>query len=135
MSDRDAVLFANEAFYMAFAERNMEAMEKSWAESETVTCIHPGWGVLQGHEKVMQSWLSILANPDSPEISCRNATAHVHGAMAVVTCFEEIDGNFLIASNIFVKDGSTWRLVHHQAGPTNDTPSAEEPSGPSATIN
>jgi hypothetical protein len=42
--------------------------------------------------------------------------------MAYVHCFEEIDGNYLIATNIFVHEGRRWRLVHHQAGPTAENP-------------
>jgi hypothetical protein len=127
MTERDAVLFANEAFYRAFADRDIDAMEDVWAEDEPVTCIHPGWGLVHGRDKVMQSWLAILGSPQSPAIDCRGARAFVRRDAAHVVCFEEIDGNYLIATNYFVRENGRWRMVHHQAGPTSDTPPADEP--------
>ena len=45
-------------------------------------------------------------------------------------CFEEISGSFLIATNIFVREGGRWKMVHHQAGPTNATAPADEDPEP-----
>ena len=126
MSDIDAVLFANEAFYRAFADRDEEAMLDAWSDSAPVSCLHPGWGPLFGREDVLKSWLAIIRNPESPAISCHQPVAHILGEIGWVVCFEEIAGNFLAATNMFVRDGSLWKLVHHQAGPT-----AARPSGPS----
>ncbi len=134
MSEIDAVLFANEAFYRAFADRDVEAMDEIWARDVPVACLHPGWPPLDGRDQVMQSWLSILANPDAPPIRCHDAGAHLYGDCAYVICYEEIEGQFLIATNTFVRQsigrGHVWRLVHHQSGPTSGQPKIEEqPSG------
>ena len=40
--DEHAVLAANAAFYRAFAERDVDAMDALWARSIPVACIHPG---------------------------------------------------------------------------------------------
>ena len=125
MTELDAVLFANEAFYRAFADRDARAMAEVWADDLPLSCIHPGWGLLEGRDEVLQSWEAILGNPDSPAIGCLAAKAHLRGEMAYVHCFEEIDGNYLIATNIFVHEGKRWRLVHHQAGPTAEDPPLE----------
>ena len=132
MSDTDAILFANEAFYRAFADRDEAAMENLWSASELVACLHPGWGPLMGREEVLSSWMAIIRNPDSPEILCHNAHAHVYGETAYVICFEEIAGNFLVATNVFVREGRVWKMVHHQAGPTSvrPDPQAQETVGP-----
>src|SRR5687768_7948192 len=58
-----AILEANEAFYRAFNEKDADAMDRIWAESGEVACIHPGWNVLEGREAVMDSWRGILSNP------------------------------------------------------------------------
>ena len=34
LADREAVLFANEAFYRAFADRDIDAMDALWARGE-----------------------------------------------------------------------------------------------------
>ena len=134
MVGNEAVLFANDAFYQAFHDRDVDAMEEIWAEKTQPTCIHPGWQPLFGRQTVMKSWLAILANPGSPKIRCHNARATRIGSLAYVICYEEIDGQFLIATNIFTEEetdqGRTWRLLHHQSGPTADAPEPEETGPP-----
>ena len=56
MSEHAAVNFANEAFYVAFSTRDLEAMDALWARQAPVTCIHPGWNALTGRDAVMESW-------------------------------------------------------------------------------
>src|SRR5215468_8451467 len=68
MSEREALLFANEAFYQAFADRDIAAMEAAWASDGPIACIHPGWPPLAGREAVIESWRRILANDESPQV-------------------------------------------------------------------
>lgn len=120
--DHEAVLFANEAFYSAFAARDLGAMDAVWARHVPVACIHPGWGPLHGRDEVMRSWAGILGNPQSPVVTCQGARALLLGDMAVVTCFERLQSDMLIATNLFARQGHVWKLVHHQAGPTSARP-------------
>lgn len=122
MSDRDAVLFANEAFYAAFAGRDYGAMEKLWSETAPVSCIHPGGGPVYDREAVLQGWQSILGNQATLDIRCIGPRVRLFGDSAAVICFEVIAGNNLIATNTFVREGKAWKLVHHQAGPTAEDP-------------
>ena len=107
-------------------------MDDLWASSDQVSCLHPGWGPLMGREDVVSSWMAIIRNPDSPPILCHDAHAHVYGDVAYVICFEEILGNFLVATNVFIREGRLWKMAHHQAGPTSVRPQIEGggPSGP-----
>ena len=132
MSDRDAVLFANEAFYLCFAAGDTDGMEALWAEEAPVTCIHPGWESLSGRKVVMDSWRSIM-NAGAPSIRCREPEVSLYGDAAMVVCYEEMESGFLIATNVFVREGGSWRMVHHQAGPTRGKPAVADPeeSGPS----
>ena len=132
MPDREALLFANEAFYLAFADRDMAAMERAWSETEPVACIHPGWGALNGRDDVLESWAAIIANPDSPDIHVHAPVPHLYGNVGFIVCYEEIAGQYLIATNVFVKVGSVWRMVHHQAGPTAEVPELDEEGDESA---
>ena len=127
MSEQAAVLFANEAFYVAFVVCDFPAMDALWSRRQSVTCIHPGWSALSGRDPVMESWRSILANPNAPRIGCRNAVAHVRGDTAYIVCYEAIDGSFLVATNVFVREAGGWKMVHHQAGATPPPP-PEEPA-------
>lgn len=123
MIDRDAVLFANAAFYAAFFNRDFKAMEGVWAKEHAISCTHPGWTTLHGRELVMESWSGILGNANAPKIKCRNEHAEVYGDFAIVTCVEDLgEQQYLVATNIFVRAGHIWSMVHHHAGPTNVDP-------------
>ncbi len=125
MSEHAAVLFANDVFYLAFANQDLEAMEGIWAREIPVTCIHPGWDPLSGREEVMESWESILNNPTATHITCKNPTVRVFGEFACVICHEVLDQGFLVATNLFVQEDGQWKMIHHQAG-TAPPPEGEE---------
>lgn len=108
---------ANEAFYAAFAGRDIGTMDVLWSRAVPVTCIHPGWNVLSGREAVMGSWEAILANPEQPRVVAGGAQVQVIGETAIVTCRELVAGSPLAATNVFVREDGRWRLVHHQSGP------------------
>ena len=117
MSDEDDALASNEAFYRAFNQRDIDLMSALWAESDDVTCIHPGWNALEGRERVLDSWRAILGNPGQARIVTGGATVTVHSDVAVVLCRELVGGSPLIATNVFVREGEGWKLLHHQSGP------------------
>ncbi len=117
MADEDDVLAANAAFYAAFAARNIEAMEAVWARTVPVICVHPGWHALHGRDAVLASWRAILGGGGAPPISCVQPRVYLFGETALVVCTEEIPDAELVASNLFIREGSGWRLYHHHAGP------------------
>ncbi|MDA0229648.1 MAG: nuclear transport factor 2 family protein [Proteobacteria bacterium] len=117
MRDEQAVLQANQAFYTAFATRDLAAMEQIWAHEATICCIHPGWAPLVGRAPVIESWAAILSDPGAPEISCGDASAILHHQSALVMCHEYLPQGHLLASNFFVLENNAWHLVHHHAGP------------------
>jgi ketosteroid isomerase-like protein len=117
MSDETDVLAANAAFYAAFAGGDMGAMAALWSERAPVACIHPGGPPLKGRDAVLQSWSDILASPMRPRIRHHGEQAFLLGDAAFVICYEALEGGFLIATNIFVREAGAWRMTHHQAGP------------------
>ncbi len=130
MSEHAAVLFANEAFYLAFSSRDFEAMEQIWAVDAAVSCLHPGWPPLFDRDDVMESWEAILSNATSPQIVCDKPVAHVFGDTAYVVCHEVLDQGFLLATNIFVRENRNWKLVHHQAGAAPPPSDKDDPEPP-----
>ena len=130
MSDHDAVLFANEAFYTAFKYRDIAAMEDAWATTVPVTCIHPGMGCAAWAGRSHGELESILGSDNAPEINCLAPRAHIYGQAAVVICFEEIGGDYLISTNVFAREGARWRMVHHHAAPTDGEPPDDSEAEP-----
>lgn len=130
MTDNDAVLALNQAFYRAFAERDIAVMDRLWASGLPVSCIHPGWAALFGRGPVMESWTALLSAPEGPAIRPRNERVSFHGDSALVLCEEVLGGTVLAATNLFARESGSWRLVHHQAGPVADPrPTIRPPAG------
>ena len=131
MSDTESLLFANEAFYRAFADRDMQAMADIWSRERPVSCLHPGWGPLFARSEVISSWAAILSSPDAPKIRCINPRPQLFGDVGTVICFEQLEGGLIVATNIFVREGSLWKMVHHQGGATSvPAPAEEATAGP-----
>jgi hypothetical protein len=120
--DETALLFANEAFYSAFADRDMATMAGLWAKDQPIGCIHPGWPPLFGRQAVLDSWERILANPSAPEVETAGAEAVCWGDVGIVVCYEKVDDTYLVATNTFVREGKSWKLAYHQAGPVSTPP-------------
>ena len=120
-------LFANEAFYLAFAQGDYDAMEQVWSERDGLVCIHPGWAALTARAEILASWQAILGSSARPEISYYGASAVTLGNCVAVVCYEELPGSVLVATNIFVEEGGRPRLVQHQSGPCGSAP--DKPSG------
>jgi hypothetical protein len=115
LTQEQAVLAANTAFYEAFASGDLSAMRDAWSRKQLLACIHPGWQALHGHDQVMASWRAILESP--PPVSFEDARAFVIDQVAFVTCVERVGQNRLAATNVFALEDGLWRMVHHQAGP------------------
>jgi hypothetical protein len=128
--DANAVLFVNEAFYHAFSHRDFAAMETLWAREWPVLCVHPGWPALTEHAAVLESWRRILLNPATGIVTPHHARAFVYGELATVVCYEEIQGNLLLASNTFAVEAGEIRIVQHHASHCANPPPPEVKSAP-----
>ncbi len=117
MSDVDAIIAANAAFYAAFAAGDFAALAALWADEETISCIHPGWPAIIGRTAVLGSWRDILKNPERPQIVCAEPQAIVTADQARVLCIELVEGTPLVATNYFRRIEGHWRLVHHHSSP------------------
>ena len=95
-------------------------MDTIWARGVPVLCIHPGWPPLMERAAVLSSWRDIMKNPASPNAYSRNDRAFIYGKTAIVVCEEVLDGGVLAATNIFIEELGSWRLIHHQASPIAD---------------
>lgn len=133
MSDSEAVLRANEAFYQAFATGDLGAMDDLWSAVAMVSCIHPGWRPLSERGRIMESWRMILTG-ERAAIECHDPHAYLHGALAWVTCFEVLETNMLAATNIFAAEAAGWKMIHHHASPVAQTAMPRTPGGATGSV-
>jgi ketosteroid isomerase-like protein len=130
MSDTDAILAANAAYYRAFSTGDVAAMDQIWAD-DGVSCVHPGWTPLIGRAAVVDSYRNILTSPNRVRIAHREDTAILTGDEGRVVCIEIVEGTALLAAtNFYRRIGGAWRMVHHQASPIAVAVEESEPSPP-----
>jgi len=116
MTETIAVLDANEAFYCAMREGDLDTMEALWARERPVSCTHPNGPAIFGRMAVMASWRLILGH-QPPEIHAEDPQPIVTGRSAMVLCRERIGSIELMATNAWVREDGAWRMVNHQAAP------------------
>jgi ketosteroid isomerase-like protein len=124
-SEETDVLAANQAFYDAFTSLDLGAMERIWSEAAPISCVHPGWEPLVGRAAVLDSWRGIFEGSARIGLVVRDVRALVAGATAWVVLVEQIEERHgaravraaALATNVFVREGGAWKLVHHHAAP------------------
>jgi len=130
MREIETLLFANETFYRAISDRDIETLDALWSMAAPASCLHPGWPPLRDRDEVMDSWRRIITGPQPPIIESVAASAHLVGAIGVVTCHEQIGSEWLIATNLFIREGADWAIFHHQSGPAGAPPELDDDEGP-----
>ena len=122
---REALREANGAFYRAVEELDLEAMDRVWLHESWVRCIHPGWDLIVGWEVVRQSWAQIFSDTRWIRVTPTSVDVQLLGEVGLVGCAENItatsDGDVGVAvaqaTNLFLRVGEGWRLIHHHSSP------------------
>ena len=130
-------------FYDAFSRGDLEAMDRVWSteSDQDVRCIHPGMACITGRTAVMESWKSILTSSSSSQSAASSGTSssssssnnpgftigpertqvEIHGLVAICHCVEVtgggVAGGTLEAVNIYKREGGSWKMTLHMAGP------------------
>lgn len=110
-------------FYDAFSSADIDAMDKVWSTESHVRCVHPGMSSLEGRESVMESWKQMFSMGSGGggrmfSIEPERAQVEVCGLTAICSCVEKTEGGgSLEALNIYKREGSSWRMTLHMAGP------------------
>ena len=116
---------ANAAFYRALESSVIERMDDVWAHEAWVRCVHPGWDMIVGWQRVRESWIMIFEGGQKMRASPSEVWVSITGDLALVTCTENItvfnDASFdsaqATATNIFINREGRWLMIHHHASP------------------
>jgi ketosteroid isomerase-like protein len=127
VTDRDTLEAekANERFYQALNESNLDRMEEIWSHTMAARCIHPGWDILIGWTAIRESWQSIFSAGGDLSVEAAEVEVNIVGEVAWVQCLEQIRNtgdagdqlSVARATNLFVRDDGGWRMVLHHASP------------------
>jgi ketosteroid isomerase-like protein len=136
-ADQAAIAAANEAFYQAVEEGDLDTLRELWVDgdfADAAHCVHPGQPAVHGRGKVLMSWTLVMSRLSYLQFFITDVRIVVAGDMAVVTCAEnvltELDqgeegslaGGRAEATNVFrrVADGR-WQLLAHHSSPVFPT--------------
>lgn len=108
---RDAVLAVNAAFYRAFRDSDIVAMDRVWGKIEPIAVQHPSGPKLNGRALVMASWAQILLRP--PNITCAVQSVRVTASRATVDCIEHLNPGTVRMQNIFHRENGAWKMIYH----------------------
>ncbi len=112
------------AFYRALEAKDIDAMMAAWAEDEEIVCVHPGGPRLVGFDAVRLGWEQIFAGESKLSFRLDELVVLETVGMALQSVIEQVTvgdepaprGN-VIASNIFLRTPSGWRILSHHASP------------------
>ena len=133
MTEKIKILFANDAFYLAFQNSDIGAMTNLWANRDDISCIHPGWNHLFGRDLVLASWEEILSSNNTPNFEVRGASVNIYKNTAIVICYEVFEKICLVATNTFITENNEWRIIHHQSS-SSPPPEIIDDTGSNKTL-
>jgi ketosteroid isomerase-like protein len=125
MPDTQLILAANQDFYRAFEQRDLEAMSTLWSKGTDCLCIHPGRPALRGWDQIRMAWEQIFQNTEMFQISTSIITADVSGNLGYIVLVEQISqiiqGRQItiqsMGTNVFENMAGNWYLIHHHGSP------------------
>lgn len=121
------------AFYEAFEAGDLEAMMAVWAEDEELVCVHPGGARIVGYDAVRTSWEQVFAGGARLSFRVEGPIAVETVGLAMQSVVEHITvGNeprprgSTIATNVYLRTPSGWRMVMHHASSAPAVPEPDE---------
>jgi len=124
MSTIDEVCEASKKFYAGLnrmANGGNNALADAWVNNASVTAMHPIGGREVGWDAVMGSFNQVAQLASEGKVELKNQLIQVLGDAAYEVGIEQ--AQFKLAghevssehrvTNIYQKDGGTWKMVHH----------------------
>ena len=113
---------AEEAFYEALENADLELMMAVWDRAEDVVCIHPAGKRLEGYQTVEHSWRSIFSKGATMQFEITDQRRIVTSRQAVHLIYENITMGsnvaLVLSTNVYRLTADGWRMVLHHASPT-----------------
>lgn len=125
MITREALLEVNKNYYKAFENFDIETMSQIWSNTDDVICIHPGWDILVGWERVKEGWKKIFMEETLLKFTIRNPNTIIWDNIGIVSCIEEIfissrdtiSQTFIATTNVFKETEQGLKLFYHHSSP------------------
>lgn len=129
---REGVLAANRAFYDALEGGDLDLLTAVWLPGPQTLCVHPGAEPLRGTPVILRSWAAVMSAMLYMQFFLTDVEVTLgpsgEGQVAIVSCTQNLltagetgdetfTGAKAVASNVFVRTGTGWRLWSHHSSP------------------
>ncbi|MEJ2453018.1 MAG: nuclear transport factor 2 family protein [Candidatus Thiodiazotropha sp.] len=124
---------AEDAYYDAIDEQDIEALMSVWEASDEVLCLLPMMPAQRGRSAIRNAWSGLLqaGTPldievihlswiETPEIA-------IHLLEERVRVPQQAEAQGIYASNVYRKGDQGWQLLMHQNSPTPPPPGFQMP--------
>jgi ketosteroid isomerase-like protein len=126
MDDLKEIRKASELLYTALNNMlngNSRLMDDVWSHSILVTTMHPVGGQEIGWDRVQEAWDQLARITSEGHVKLENQLIRAEGDMAYELGTErgqvKLAGNLVSleqrVTNIYRREGSKWKVVHHHA--------------------
>jgi len=116
---------AEAAFYDALARADLDAMMSVWSEDDEVVCIHPDSPRLVGLAAIREAWRQLFAGGIRLQVHTSHRVVSANMLLTVHNVIEHVamagDDRLhppMVATNVYARGASGWKLVMHHASPT-----------------
>ena len=116
---------AEKAFYQSLERSDLETMKQVWGNDDSIVCIHPGSGRLQGRAEILESFSQMFRDAPIMDFSITDTKRNTVADLSIHTVREEIeiDGqlvSIMLSTNIYQQIDGSWRLMLHHTSPEPD---------------
>jgi ketosteroid isomerase-like protein len=124
---------AEDAYYDAIDENDLEAMMQVWEDSEEILCLLPMLPAQRGRTSVRQAWEPLLGGEIALDMEIKHLAWIEHDNLAIhlieehVTAPGQADKQAVYATNIYRKGPQGWHILMHQNSPTPPPPGLRMP--------
>ncbi|RLJ22643.1 ketosteroid isomerase [bacterium endosymbiont of Escarpia laminata] len=115
---------AEDAYYDAIDEMNLEAMMAVWEESDEVLCLLPMSPAQRGLEAIRKVWEPMLSGDMVLNMEIKHLSwietddIAIHLIKEIVKIPGAPETQPVYATNIYRRGGDGWRILMHQNSPT-----------------
>ncbi|EGW55735.1 YybH family protein [Candidatus Endoriftia persephonae] len=124
---------AEDAYYDAIDEGDLEAMMAVWEASEEILCLLPMMPAQHGPSAIHQAWQAIIGDGMKLDIEVKHLSWIESGDLAIHLIEERVampgqpQKQSVYATNTYRKGADGWRILVHQNSPVPLPPEMMQP--------
>ena len=120
----ETAIEAEAFFYGALEKGELADIMATWADDETVVCIHPMGPALEGRSAVRDGWQVICESGQTLTFNVVSVRYEESDDLAVHVVREEISmageppkEALMLATNVYRRTDDGWRMIMHHSSP------------------